>query len=390
MKVMNLGLVRRARRIDRLWSVVAFVRRLWQPSSSPMALGQPTSFLVLDLHLIGDAVMLLPFLAAIKRRYPTAQVTVVAGPWNRPVLASDPSIDELIEFSAPWVKGQGIRASWTASRNLVRLLRSKRWDVGIDTRGDIRNILILYFANCIRRVGFDFTGGASLLTQVVPDDGRLASLLEHHERLAACLHAFDGQPFVSKLTLTDQERDSAWSIAPYVGFHFGASLPLRRLPVDEAAKLVAASLSDWSGPALVFSTPDLEAYVETLMAALSPALQGRLKVWRGDLRSFIVAASRAHVLYTMDSGPAHLAAATGSPTVVMFGPNRAEYAAPRGRNVVSVQLDPPLTCQPCDQHKCVHPSDVQACLRGRVPDAVAAGRRLVVSGESLPALSQKP
>lgn len=390
MKVMNLGLVRQARRIDRLWSLLAFVRSLRKPSPYPLEPAHRLSILVLDLHLIGDAVMLLPFLAALRRRYPTALITVVAGPWNRPVFEGNPSIDEMIEFAAPWVKGQGVRASWAAARGLVLKLRMTRWDIGVDMRGDIRNVLILYFANCIRRVGFDFTGGASLLTQVVPDDGRLASLLEHHERVAATLQAFDGRPFVSRITLTEQERVTAQSISPYVGFHFGASLSLRRLPVDEAAKLVASCLDHWNGPALVFCPPDLDVYVANLLAELDPTRRGRVDVWRGDLRGFMVAASRARVLYTMDSGPAHVAAAIGVPTVVLFGPNRAEYAAPRGHNVISVQFDPPLPCQPCDQHQCVHPSLPQACLRGRVPEAVAAGQRIVAECRSLQALGEYP
>lgn len=379
MKVMNPRLVRQARRIDWVWRLLATARRLWRPATRAAAPGAPLSILVLDLHLIGDAVMLLPFLAALRRRHPTARITVVAGPWNRPVLAGEPSLDHLVEFTAPWVKGQGMRASWTAARALVRTLRTQRWDIGIDMRGDIRNILVLYFANCVQRVGFDFTGGAGLLTRVVPDDGRLASLLEHHERLAACLDAFDGRPFVSRLTLTDAERATAQGIAPHVGFHFGASLALRRLPIDEAAALVTRCLAEFDERALVFSAPDLEAYVVDLLAALDPAVRGRIEIWRGDLRTFIVAASRARVLYTMDSGPAHLAAATGCPTVVLFGPNRSAFSAPRGPNVTCVESDPPLSCQPCDQHRCVHPSLPQACLRGRVPEAVAAGRVLVAA-----------
>jgi heptosyltransferase-1 len=377
MKLMNLGLVRQARRIDPLWGMLAFLRRLWQPAPPTAVPGVPLSIMVLDLHMIGDAVMLLPFLAALRRRYPGARITVVSGPWNRPVLAGEASLDQLVEFAAPWVKGQGLRASWSAARGLVRSLRTERWDIGIDMRGDIRNILILYFVNCVQRVGFDFTGGARLLTRVVPDDGRLASLLEHHERLATCLDAFDGRPFVPRLPLTNTECTEADAIAPFFGFHFGASLPLRRLPIDEAAELVARCLAEHGEPALVFSAPDLEDYVANLLAELDPSLRARVEVWRGDLRGFIVTASRARLMYTMDSGPAHLVAATGCPTVALFGPNRAAFSSPRGPNVICVESDPPLPCQPCDQHRCVHPSLPQACLRGLGHKTMAAGRRLV-------------
>lgn len=385
MKVLNARLARWARRIDWVWRGLALMRRARH--HAPHAPTDALAILVLDLHLIGDAVMLLPFLAALRRRYPQSFITVVAGPWNLPVLDGEPSIDRVIEFAAPWVKRQGLRKSCVAVMRLVRTLQAQRWDIGIDMRGDIRNILILYFANCVQRFGFDFTGGASLLTTVVPDNGQLASLLNHHERLAASLDAFDGRSFVALLTLSEAELSAANCIARYIGFHFGASMPLRRPPVEEAAALLAAGIGQFDERVVLFSAPDIEAYVAEVLAAVDPALRAHIDVWCGDLRGFIVVASRARVLYTMDSGPAHLAAATGCPTVVLFGPNRSAFTAPRGPNVICVELDPPLPCQPCDQHRCVHPSLPQACLRGQVPAAIEAGLRLAARADA-PALGR--
>lgn len=370
---MNPGLVRWARRFDWVWRVLAMLPGNRRKSIQRQSSSDPKNILILELHLIGDAVMLLPFLAALRRRYPAAQITVVAGPWSRAVLAANSGADRVIEFTAPWVKGQGAWTSLLSVWGLLGTLRKQRWDIGVDMRGDVRNILILYFAHCVQRIGYAFTGGARLLTKVVSDSGELASILDHHERLAAGLDAFDGEPFVARLTLSDAERQVAGQIAPYVGFHFGASMPLRRLPTGEAAALLAACLGRGLDRVTVFSAPDLEDYVAEVLAALAPALRPRLELWRGDLRGFVVMASRARLLYAMDSGPAHLAAATGCATVVLFGPNRSAFCAPRGPNVKCVELNPPLPCQPCDQRHCVHPSQHQACLRGRVSDALAAG-----------------
>lgn len=376
MKVMNPGLVRWALRIDWVWRLLALLSGARPVPPSDQDASGPTKILVLELHLIGDAVILLPFLSALRRRYPLAHITLVAGAWCQPVLAATGAADRVIDFTAPWVKGQGIWKSLTSAVGLVRTLRVERWDMGIDMRGDIRNILVLFYARCRQRIGYDFTGGASLLTKVVPDDGVLASFIAHHERLAASLDAFDGEPFVPRLALSAAESVAASEIEHFVGFHFGASLPLRRLPVNEAVALLSDCAGAHEGRLLVFSAPDIEAYVAEVLRELEPPVRARIELWRGDLRGFIVTVSRATLLYTMDSGPAHLAAATGRKTVVLFGPNRSAFAAPRGANVRCVELVTPLPCQPCDQRRCVHPTVSQACLRGLLPQARAAAQSL--------------
>lgn len=377
MKVMNPGLVRWALRFDWVWRLLAFLSGARRTPADRRGASSPTRILVLELHLIGDVVILLPFLNALRGRYPDARITLVAGPWCHAVFAAGAAADRVIDFTAPWVKGQGAWKSLTSALGLLRSLRAERWDIGIDMRGDIRNILILFFAGCHERVGYDFTGGASLLTKVVPDDGVVSSFIEHHERLAACLDAFDGKAFQARLVLSSAEAGAAEKIDPYVGVHFGASLPLRRLPVSEAAALLSDCARVHEGRLLVFSAPDIEVYVAEVLRHITPAERARIEVWRGDLRGFIITASRAMLLYTMDSGPAHLAAATGRKTVVLFGPNRSAFSAPRGPNVKCVELNPPLACQPCDQRRCVHPSVPQACLRGLVPMARAAAHSLL-------------
>ena len=331
------------------------------------------SILVLDPHLVGDIVMLLPLLDALRRQFPQAHLALVAGPWCRPILQGTHAVDELFEFSAPWVKPQPCLRAVVSVFRLVATLRRRRWDLGIDVRGDIRHILLLLLAKCRRRVGFDLTGGAALLTTVVPDSGRLASILDHHERLATSIGAFDGQTFVPRMCLTEQEEQLAQHTPPFIGFHFGASLPLRRLPIVEAVSLVETQADRTDLPLVVFGASDIADYVAELLQALPPVLRVRVQVWNGSLREFIVTASRARVMYTMDSGPAHITAALGPETIVFFGPNRSAYTAPRGANVHVVERQSPLPCQPCDQRRCIHPDTYQACLRGLVPRAITRG-----------------
>ena len=150
-------------------------------------------------------------------------------------------------------------------------------------------------------------------------------------------------------------------MAPFIGFHFGASAPLRRLPVDEAALLIN-SFAGTKERLVVFAADDLHAYIEDLRAALLPAVLERLQTWRGSLRELIVTMSRASHVYAMDSGPAHIAAALGVPTTVFFGPSRPEYTAPIGDNV-KIAMIGDMKCRPCDHYHCTNPT-FHACLRG--------------------------
>jgi len=376
MKVMNPRLVRVARRLDFIWRAL---RVLYAPRS--LRRDAPVrSILVVDLHLVGDMVMLLPLLASLRRRYPDARISLLAGPWCEVALAGTDTVDEVVPYAAGWVKyqslGPSIRGFW---RTLTRLRRSE-WDVGIDVRGDIRHILLLFLAGCRRRVGFDFTGGAALLTDVVPDDGELRHILDHHQRIAAALDAFDGQDFVPSVKLSGPESAVAEAIPPFIGFHFGASLPLRRLPADDAAALITMHDST-NEPLVLFSSPDMEPYVAEILARLPGRVGKEVEVWRGDLRAFVVKASRARRMFAMDSGPAHIAAALSRETIVFFGPNLPQYTAPRGVHVRVVE-DRTVRCRPCDQRHCVN-ATYQACMRGLVDQWRLRGR----DGESVRARS---
>jgi ADP-heptose:LPS heptosyltransferase len=360
MKIMNQRLVRLARRLDFVWTALSKVVRT-VPTRAAMS--KVDSILVIDLHLIGDMVMLLPLLEALRTRFPEARISLLAGPWSKAALAGSANLDDVIEYTAPWVKPQRFWSAILGYLSVARLLASTPRDLGIDVRGDVRQILLLWLAGCKRRVGFDFTGGAPLLTDIVFDDGVLRHLLDHHQRIAAHLGAWRGEEFTPSLTLTTEEKETARSIAPFIGFHFGASLPLRRLPTKEAAALI--TFNDRPDKHLVmFSASDMEAYTAEVLALLPSSTVARLEIWHGDLRGFIVKTSRATRMFTMDSGPAHISAALARDTVVFFGPNLPRYTSPRGRSVRIVESTT-ILCRPCDQRHCINPV-FQACMHGLV------------------------
>jgi ADP-heptose:LPS heptosyltransferase len=235
-----------------------------------------------------------------------------------------------------------------------------RWDVAIDIRGDIRQIFLLYLSGSNRRIGFNFMGGDALLTDVVWDDGQYRHLLEHHRQILNKLKIHvDPQDFIPRISLDEGEQLLSSSMHKYVGVHFGASLPLRRLPIKEQIKLLD-KLSLEKKHIVIFVPPDDLESTESLLNLIPLTKKKYISLWSGSLREMIVKISAAERVYVMDSGAAHISAALGIPTTVLFGPNLPALVMPIGPNV-EIREKLGLTCRPCNQIRCIN-SINQCCL----------------------------
>lgn len=318
------------------------------------------NILIFDFHLIGDIVLLIPLLKELRKSLPNSKITLVSGPWAFDILRGESLIDEYIYFSAPWVKKIDFISGILELIKILTILRRKNWDIGIEVRGDIRQILMLYLARPTLRVGFTFMGGNILLTNIAYDDGSYSHILSHHERLLQALDiSIDKESFLPEIHLNPDELLLADAIEPYIGIHFGASLPLRRMPNSESIRIIN-KLVTTGRRVVVFVQPDNRDFKLALEKAFSFDINHNLSLWEGSLRDMIVMLSRAEIVYAMDSGVAHISAALGISTVVFFGPNLPELVSPVGKNVtIKEKVD--LNCRPCNQITCSHPTK-QFCL----------------------------
>jgi ADP-heptose:LPS heptosyltransferase len=321
------------------------------------------TILVFDFHLIGDIVLLLPFLNSLKKKYPYSSITLVAGPWAADILSGSNLVDDIVFFSAPWVRrNQGLLNAFNSIRALTRKLKKKNWDLGIEVRGDIRQIILLWLVCKGRRIGFNFTGGKGFLTDIVPDDGVTKHIALHHKSIAQYINAWPGDAeYLPKINLTQEEVSQSTFIKPFIGFHFGASLPLRRMPEDQIEKLL--SLFKYSPDPLVIF---LDVGDNSLRKRLEKLIENsnlNATFSRGSLRNFIIAVSRSKHMFVMDSGPAHISSALGIPTTVFYGPANPAFVRPLGLGIINEIMIPDLSCRPCNQINCSNPI-YQYCMKG--------------------------
>jgi lipopolysaccharide heptosyltransferase II len=357
-------------------------------SAEPIASWDGRSILVLRLERVGDLLMTLGAIGAVRALAPGARIDLVVGSWNAPLARLIPGVDRIETLDAAWLARGG------ASDGTARLLsrawawRSRRYDLALNLEGDVRSNVLLGLSHAARRVGFDMAGGGPMLTDRVRFDPTL------HTRVNA-LHiverAFDRQidaldlemPAVTiGTTLAIPAEAHAHAAAllggaertrtPTVALHSSGGRAIKQWHLPRFAD-VARKLTAQRGARIVLTgaEPD-RAMVDAVKAALDPASVIDVS-GRADLVELAAVLDAVDLLVTGDTGPMHLAAAVGTPVVAVFGPSDPNRWGPVSDRARVVRAH--LPCSPCNRIR-RPPEDCQGrvpkCLDGITVDAVYA------------------
>jgi heptosyltransferase-2 len=310
---------------------------------------------------LGDTVMALPTLAALRAAEPGARITLV-GRWA-PLLAGQGVADVVLSYPKPLA----------ARRRLAQALAAERADVAVLLPSSIESALAAWRWRAERRVGYATDGRAAFLTDALPLPAPRLHQVDEYAALLAPLGVND----VAAAPAWTLRRDDAMDAeiarllveagvaadARLVGLHLGAAFGSSKLWPAEAfgrlaQRLAAAGLT----PVLLGTGDDTDTVAAVTLAAGGPiaSLVGRD---RPALLPRLLA--RLRCLVSGDTGVAHLAAAMDVATVTLFGPTDRRLTAPRGRH--SRTLDRAAPCAPCFLPRC--PID-HVCLTRIEPDEV--------------------
>jgi heptosyltransferase-2 len=337
----------------------------------------PRRILLIQLDHLGDAVLTSPLIERLHSAYPSAAIDVLASASNHEVFASDPSVRRVRLAEKSWFERR--RGRWSivaAVWALGRALRGSGYDLAIDVRGDVLSVLVMALAGVPRRVGWTMGGGGFLLTDAaewVPGRHEVRSRLA----LLAPLGIAPDGPSRVVVHVADDDRvevarrlEETWrrafapavvgrgSVAvagkptgscdgePLLALHLGAGTAAKRWPPGHWAELARRFLAEGWRVVVVGGPEDADA-----ASALSP--HPNLCDWTGQLTVPQTAAllERADLFVGADSGPSHLAACAGVPSVVLFsGTNRVAQWRPWSRR--TRVLREPVSCRPCHRKTC--------------------------------------
>jgi len=310
---------------------------------------------------LGDTVMALPMLAALRAAEPGARITLV-GRWAT-MLAGQGVADVGLPYPKPLA----------ARRRLAHALAAERPDVAVLLPNSIESALAAWRWRAARRVGYATDGRAPFLTDALP----LPEPRQHQVDEYAALVAPLGVSAVAAAPAWTLRPDEAMDAeiarllaeagiaveAPLVGLHLGAAFGSSKLWPAEAFGRLARRLAAAGLTPVLLGTGDDAATA----AAVTRAAEGPIASLVGRDRPAVLPRllARLRCLVSGDTGVAHLAAAVDVATVTLFGPTDRRLTAPRGRK--SRVLDRPAPCAPCFLPRC--PID-HVCLTRIEPDEV--------------------
>jgi heptosyltransferase-2 len=319
---------------------------------------------------LGDTVMALPMLAALRRASGPARITLI-GRWA-PLLAGQGVGDVLLGYPRPFA----------ARRRLARALAADRPDVVLLLPSSLESALAAARWRARRRVGYATDGRSVLLTDAMALPAPRQHQVDEYAALLSLL-GVDGAGAAPEWKLpespaADAEVDGLLAgagldaTASLVGLHLGAAFGSSKLWPPEAFGRLARELASSGLCPVLLGTGEDAATAATVARAAGTPLASLVGRDRPAILARLLA--RLRCLVSGDTGVAHLAAAVGVATVTLFGPTDRRLTAPRGRGARSLARAVP--CAPCFLPTC--PID-HVCLTRLDPEAVLREVRLAVA-----------
>ena len=302
---------------------------------------------------LGDAVMSLPAIRAIRQIFPHAHIALVARPWVADLYAREGSIDRIIPYTAQ----KGI----AAKRAFAAQLRRERFDAAILLQNAFDAALLAWLAGIPTRIGYNRDGRGLLLTQAipVPEPGDIP----RHQRFyymellrrAGMIEGFYDIGAIRLEGIDEARAAGAVHLArlgiagSVVGVSPGAAYGNAKRWIPERFAAVAQSLAP--SAVLLFGSAGERPLCESVADSLRRGgIETRNLAGETTLREFIDLAAACRLFLTNDSGAMHVSSALGVPTVAVFGATDDTTTGPTGplARVVREHAE----CSPCLLREC--------------------------------------
>jgi 3'(2'),5'-bisphosphate nucleotidase len=334
--------------------------------------------LVVKLDHIGDFVTALPAIRKLKHLFPTAKIDVLAGPASRAFATLEPAIDEFIEFAFFHARSQLGERELTPDdlAALAARLKPQRYDLAVDLRKHLSTRDILRQTGARYLAGFDYMGQFPFLDIALEWDGdktlqrKRAHVVDDLLSLVAAIGAATEsdralmRPSPVPMAIADLPAHiQPLFDKPVVAIHPGAGNITKQWPEEHFSALIDLLIERNDVNVLLVGGPDEMPIADALMeSVLHPEAVGSMAG-----KTSLVALPKllaACVLYIgNDSGPKHIAAAMGLPTIgIHSGVVDAAEWGPVGERAVAMRRN--MTCSPCYLAVAADCPRNLACLRG--------------------------
>jgi heptosyltransferase-2 len=341
--------------------------------------------LIRATNWVGDAIMALPALRAVRARFPEAKISILARPYVLDIYRGQKICDELISYDP-----RRPHAGLSGRERLAQELRNQKFDVAMLLQNAFDAAWLAWRAGIPERIGYARDGRSLLLTKKipVPKPGEIPAHEQFYYlellRRAGWIGSLPGESFVTldvseehhrqaeETLLSAGARPNAVRIAIGAGASYGSA---KCWPPERFADFVNRFRLHTDADVVLFGAAAEQTVSDAIAAEImgpSISLVGKTAI--ADLPALL---SRCQLFVGNDSGAMHVAAAVGLPVVAIFGPTDPYGTAPMTPRCTVVQEKP--YCSPCFLRRC--PTD-HRCMTSVPPEAVeAAARAFLPSAE---------
>jgi ADP-heptose:LPS heptosyltransferase len=358
--------------------------------------------LVVKLDHIGDFIASLPAMRRLKQLFPKAELHVLAARASMSLAALEPAIDQMHEFN--FFNAKSAKGTLKLAQKELVALRERlapfHFDLALDLRRQPDTRHVLQYTGATWTGGFDRSYQHPWLDLAVDWEGDLArhskrahigdALLQFVEAIG--VSCGNNRHVIAKRETMDEARaliaelPAVAAIGPVlfqrrlVCVHPGSGNENKQWPPGHFAGLIDLLVEDQNANIVMIGGPDEVAVAEEVLDSVIHQdrvfmLVGKTRL--GDLGHVL----RACELYVgNDSGPKHMAAALGVPTIgIHSGTVDAGEWGPMGETAVALRRD--MTCSPCYLSRIADCHRNLACMRGLKPgDVYRACVRLLALG----------
>jgi heptosyltransferase-2 len=311
----------------------------------------PKKILVIKLIAVGDLVVALPTLRAIKKSFPQSHLAILVTPRVKEVVEGCPYLDEIIYYDILG-EDKGIKGLF----KIIRQLRERKFDLIIELEQYYRvTTLMAYFSGVKNRVGFDLPGQGKryLFTVKVP------YLIDKHEveaflEMAKLIGADTSEKKLVEIWVSPEDKESGTKFLTgagvtgddfLVGIHpgTGPSATSRRWAPEKFAKLTDWLIKECKAKVIFTGAPSELNLINKILRYTST--YPIISAGKTNLKQMAEIAKRCKLFISVDTGPLHIAAAMKTKVIGLFGPNTPLKWGPYGNGHITIYKE--LDCSPC-------------------------------------------
>ncbi len=319
--------------------------------------------LIVKVSALGDIIHALPVLDYLHRVSPGIEIDWVVEEPFREVLEGNPLITQIHSVRTKiWRKRPFSPQTWKQVALLRKSLRERNYEVVFDIQGNLKSGLISLSAAAETRIGFareDVRESINLFftTRQIPLRHLDYHVTEKYLRLVSVPFGKDFREMkLAPLIVTSPDDDAVAEVllstladGLVFLFHCGTSWPTKLWAERHWVELGKALLDRYADSSILFSwgNESERGVAMTIARAIGP---GARVIDRYSLKGLAAVMKKVDLVVGGDTGPVHIAAAVGTPTVSFYRATEGKLTGPRGEGHVIVQS--PLHCSKCARKQC--------------------------------------